>query len=111
MVPLFSPRCDRISSSWVIDGLVAVGAVDGAWESHAANLGVVALSGGVPGWVGRYAACFGAAEVSVALVGEEDVAPTSELELVGWLCWMPAVAGEFVILEDAFALNSAEAVL
>src|SRR5215207_5695859 len=52
-----------------------------ARQSDAPYLGVVAASGGVCGWVWRQPACFGAAEVGVALVAEEDVSPPDVLVL------------------------------
>jgi hypothetical protein len=73
---LLRSRCCGRTGHLLSPGRVVTGRVSQTdWEPDASYLRVIAVPGGVSGWVWRYPSCFGAGEVGVAFVAEEDAPP------------------------------------
>jgi hypothetical protein len=83
------------------------GLVERAGKPYAPYFGVVPVSGGVSGRVGREPAGLAVAEVGIAFVAEEDVSAADVFVLVGGVCGVPVVAGEFLVgaREEVVALG------
>src|SRR5215204_1287338 len=79
-----------------------------AGESYPPHVGIVAPSRWVCGRVWRHPSCFGAGEVGVAFVAEEDSAAPHVLVLIDGARGVPEVGGELAVSagEEVVALGS-----